>query len=49
MQEQAASRANRVWKRLLADYEPPPLDPAIDEAIRDFIDRRKREGGVKAA
>ena len=48
-QEQAASRANRVWKRLLADYEPPPLDPAIDEEIRDFIDRRKREGGVNAA
>ncbi len=47
--EPAAARANRVWKRLLADYEPPPLDPAIDEAIRDFIDRRKREGGVKAA
>jgi len=47
--ESAAARANRIWKRLLADYEPPPLDPAIEEAIRDFIERRKREGGVKAA
>jgi trimethylamine--corrinoid protein Co-methyltransferase len=47
--EAAARRANRIWKQLLADYEAPALNPAIGEAIRDFIDRRKREGGVKAA
>ena len=37
----AAQRANAVWKTMLAEYEPPPLDPAKDEAIRDFIDRKK--------
>jgi trimethylamine--corrinoid protein Co-methyltransferase len=37
----AAQRANRIWKRMLADYEPPPIDPAIDEALLDFIARRK--------
>jgi trimethylamine:corrinoid methyltransferase-like protein len=34
-------------EQLLADYEPAPLDPAIDESIRDFVARRKREGGLK--
>ena len=26
---------------MLAEYEPPPIDPAIDEALRDFIERKK--------
>jgi trimethylamine--corrinoid protein Co-methyltransferase len=42
----AAQRANAIWKQLLADYQPPPLDPARDEALKDFVERRKREGGV---
>jgi trimethylamine---corrinoid protein Co-methyltransferase len=37
----AAQRANAVWKRMLRDYEAPPLDPGIDEALLDFIARRK--------
>ena len=37
----AAQRANAIWKRMLAEYEAPPLDPAIDEALLDFIQRRK--------
>jgi trimethylamine---corrinoid protein Co-methyltransferase len=44
----AEQRANAIWKQLLADYQPPPLDPAIDEALKAFVDRRKREGGVSA-
>lgn len=39
----AATRANRLWKKRLAEYEAPPLDPGIDEALRDFIARRKAE------
>ncbi|HEU0236063.1 MAG TPA: trimethylamine methyltransferase family protein, partial [Candidatus Limnocylindrales bacterium] len=39
----AAQRANRIWKRMLAEYEAPPIDPGIDEALRDFIARRKSE------
>ena len=42
----AVQRANAIWKQLLADYQPPPLDPAIDEALKAFVERRKREGGV---
>ncbi len=37
----AAQRANGEWKRLLREFEDPGLDPAIDEALRDFIARRK--------
>jgi trimethylamine--corrinoid protein Co-methyltransferase len=45
----ATQRANAIWKQLLADYQPPPVDPAVDEALKDFVERRKREGGVKQA
>ena len=34
-------RANSRWKKMLADYEAPALDPAIDEALLDFMARRK--------
>ena len=37
----AAARANRIWKKTLAEYEAPPIDPGVDEALNDFIDRRK--------
>jgi len=37
----AAQRANRVWKRRLAEYQAPPLDEGIHEQLVDWIDRRK--------
>ena len=39
----AAQRANALWKRRLAEYEPPALDPAIDDAMREFVTRRTAE------
>ena len=39
----AAQRANTTWKKMLNDYEPPPLDESIDEAMLDFIAKRKDE------
>ena len=39
--EDAVIRANRKWKQDLADYQAPPLDPAIDEALLDFMARKK--------
>jgi trimethylamine--corrinoid protein Co-methyltransferase len=36
-----AQRANIRCKKLLADYQAPELDPAIDEALLDFIKQRK--------
>ena len=39
----ATERATVIWKKLLADFTPPPLDPAIREAIADYVARRTRE------
>ena len=37
----AAWRANQRWKQVLAEYEAPPLDEAIDEALQSFMAKRK--------
>jgi trimethylamine--corrinoid protein Co-methyltransferase len=34
-------RANAQWKKMLADYEAPPIDHGIDEALREFIEKKK--------
>lgn len=39
----AARRAYDRWNALLAEYEPPPLDPARREALEDYVARRKAE------
>jgi trimethylamine---corrinoid protein Co-methyltransferase len=39
-------RANQIWKQILAEFEPPPMDPAIAEELSAFVERRKREGGA---
>ena len=36
-----AQRANKLWKKVLAEYEAPPIDPGIDEALREFIAKKK--------
>lgn len=36
-----AQRANKIWKKLLADYEAPPIDPGKREALEDYVARRK--------
>ena len=43
---QTPERANKIWKQILVDFEPPPLDAAIAEELKDFVERRKREGGA---
>jgi trimethylamine--corrinoid protein Co-methyltransferase len=39
----ATDRANRIWKSLLENYEPPPLDPNAAQQINAFVERRKGE------
>jgi trimethylamine--corrinoid protein Co-methyltransferase len=34
-------RANAMWKRMLAEYERPPIDEAIEAELMDWIARRK--------
>jgi len=42
----ATHRAHKVYKELIASYEPPPLDTAIDTELEAFVRRRHEEGGV---
>jgi trimethylamine---corrinoid protein Co-methyltransferase len=44
----ATERATLIWKKTLADYVPPPLDPAIKEAIDAYVARRSGELGAAA-
>ena len=37
----AFTAANRKMRQMLNDYQAPALDPAIDEALKDFIARKK--------
>jgi trimethylamine--corrinoid protein Co-methyltransferase len=37
----AAQRANKRWKDMLASYEAPSIDPGVDEALCDYIQRKK--------
>jgi len=34
-------RAYQVWQQMLQSYQPPELDPAIDEALKEFIAKKK--------
>ena len=36
-----AQQANEIFKRQLADYQAPELDPGIDEALNAFIAQKK--------
>jgi trimethylamine---corrinoid protein Co-methyltransferase len=36
-----AQRANASWKKQLAEYEMPAMDVTVDEAILDYVNRRK--------
>jgi len=43
---QTVERANGIWKKMIADYQPPPMEPAIRDALEAFVARRKEEGGA---
>jgi trimethylamine--corrinoid protein Co-methyltransferase len=35
------NRANAAWKKMLAEYEPPPIDDAVDAELTEWIERKK--------
>lgn len=37
----AATRANALWRSQLAEYEPPPIDDAVDAELREWIERKR--------
>ncbi|MDP7547546.1 MAG: trimethylamine methyltransferase family protein, partial [Alphaproteobacteria bacterium] len=42
----ATQRAHKIYQQLLAEYKPPPMDPAVAEELDDYVDRRIAEGGI---
>jgi trimethylamine--corrinoid protein Co-methyltransferase len=40
-EKDATQRANRIWKEMLENYEAPPIDSSIDEALLEFVRTRK--------
>ena len=38
----AVERANSLWKKSLAEYQPPPLDEAVDEALHEYMAKKRQ-------
>lgn len=39
----AAQRANKLWKQLLREYQPPPMDTNVKQALEEYVAKRERE------
>jgi trimethylamine---corrinoid protein Co-methyltransferase len=39
----ATQRANLIWKKLLNDYEKPPIEQAIEEELEAYVAKRKEK------
>ena len=39
-------RAHNIYKRIIEEFEAPPMDEAIREELAEFVERRKSEGGA---
>ena len=39
--QDASQRANTIYKKMLEEYEMPAMDPAVDEALLEFVRKRK--------
>ena len=42
----ATQRAAGIWRQVVREFEPPPLDAGARDALADFAARRTREGGA---
>ena len=40
------ARAHKMYREIVSDFEPPPMDLAIRDELKAFVERRKREGGA---
>lgn len=41
----ATTRATETWQKILAEFEPPPTDLAIEEELQGYMVKRKEELG----
>ena len=44
--QEYVQRANTKWKEVLEAYQKPAIDPGIEEAMSQFVSRRKQEIGT---
>jgi trimethylamine--corrinoid protein Co-methyltransferase len=44
--EQAHERAGRLAQALVAEHEVPPMEEGAREALAEYVERRRREGGA---
>ena len=42
----ATQRANKIWKQMLTEYQQPALEQDRAEALNEFVEKRKAEGGA---
>jgi trimethylamine--corrinoid protein Co-methyltransferase len=42
----ATERAATLWRETVEAFQPPPMDPAVHDALNAFVERRRREGGA---
>lgn len=42
----ADRRASATYRKILADFEPPPMDDDVRQELDEFVERRVREGGA---
>jgi trimethylamine--corrinoid protein Co-methyltransferase len=41
----ATERAGEIWRKTIEEYEQPPIDAAVDEALKEYVTRRRAELG----
>lgn len=41
----ATTRATEIWPRILEEFQPPPTDPAVSEALESYVAKRKESLG----
>jgi trimethylamine--corrinoid protein Co-methyltransferase len=39
--QDSITRANGIWKKMLAEYEAPAIDDAVDQELREWIEQKK--------
>jgi trimethylamine---corrinoid protein Co-methyltransferase len=42
----ATDRAGTIARETIANFQPPELDPAVSQALTEFVERRRSEGGA---
>ena len=45
-EEWSHTRANKIWKGILSEFEAPPMEEGIKEELKAFVDKRIAEGGA---